>query len=219
YVDMFEQESGQLLIDRRRHAAPLGLVMFYAFHLPNYFNRLKLAWGDKDLFRFAWLKLKAPFHMIEKLPAIAGEKTEMWFCGMTMVQHDPSGNVIFLHRNQLKLTGDSNRESFDPRLKKALGYNTQPLVPDDGYPDPAIWTHLVSFRESSPLSEYIIKKHVVMNKFTGLQRCFGGRELHTNPHFHTQDFADLNFAGLELHLRQFAMIGAQLQEKKRRLTT
>ncbi|RLN52395.1 hypothetical protein BBJ29_001067 [Phytophthora kernoviae] len=43
FVDMFEQESGQLLIDRRRHAAPLELVKFYAWHRPDYFNHQRLA--------------------------------------------------------------------------------------------------------------------------------------------------------------------------------
>ncbi|RLN58736.1 hypothetical protein BBJ29_009377 [Phytophthora kernoviae] len=32
FVDMFELESGQLLIDRRQHAPPLELVTFYAWH-------------------------------------------------------------------------------------------------------------------------------------------------------------------------------------------
>ncbi|ETP53121.1 hypothetical protein F442_01968 [Phytophthora nicotianae P10297] len=216
FVDMFEQESGQILVDRKRHAAPLALVLFYAFHLPNYFNRLKLAWGDKDLFRFAWLKFGADFHMIEKLPAVAGEVTGEVFCGMTMAQHDPRGDVIFLHRNQLKLTGNPKVENFDPRLKRVFGnvQFSQRVISEDGYPDPAIWTHLVSFREDSPRTEYIIQKHGAMNKFTGMQRCFGGRGLHKNPHFYTQEFADLNFAGLELRLREFAMNGAELQQKK-----
>ncbi|POM70011.1 Hypothetical protein PHPALM_13634 [Phytophthora palmivora] len=52
YVSMFEQESGQLLVDRRRHAVPLELVKFYIFHRPNHFDKMKLAHGDKDLFRW-----------------------------------------------------------------------------------------------------------------------------------------------------------------------
>uniref|UniRef100_H3GDI9 Nucleotide-diphospho-sugar transferase n=1 Tax=Phytophthora ramorum TaxID=164328 RepID=H3GDI9_PHYRM len=71
FVDMFEQESGQLVVDRRRHAAPLELVLFYATHEPNFFVHYKLAWGDKDLFRLAWLKLNSTFHMIETPPAMA----------------------------------------------------------------------------------------------------------------------------------------------------
>ncbi|OWZ10220.1 hypothetical protein PHMEG_00016960 [Phytophthora megakarya] len=62
FIDMFEQESGQLVIDRRRHAAPLHLTLFYAFH-PR---------GDTDLFRFAWLNLDFPFFTMESPSAIAG---------------------------------------------------------------------------------------------------------------------------------------------------
>ncbi|KAL3658724.1 hypothetical protein V7S43_016367 [Phytophthora oleae] len=215
FVDMLEQDSGQLLIDRKRHAGPLALVLFYGFHSPNYFNKLKLAWGDKDLFRFAWLKLGASFHMIETLPAVAGEVTGQWFCGMTMAQHDPKGEVLFLHRNQLKLTGDAKLGKFDSRLKKVFGNSPKLILSEDGYPDPAIWTHLVSFRKDAPRTEYTIERHAAMNRFTGLQRCFGGRELHKKPHFHTQKFEDLNFAGLELKLRQYALAGARLQQKKR----
>ncbi|KAE8886354.1 hypothetical protein PF005_g9927 [Phytophthora fragariae] len=105
YADMFEQESGQLLIDRRRHAAPMKLAFFYMFHRPNFFQKLQVAHGDKDLFRFAWLKLEAPFHMILTPPAVAGKVVDDLFCGMTMAQHDLEGDVLFLHRNQFKLTG------------------------------------------------------------------------------------------------------------------
>ncbi|EEY63308.1 uncharacterized protein PITG_15004 [Phytophthora infestans T30-4] len=159
--------------------------------------------------------------MIKKLPAVAGEVSGDVFCGLTMAQHDPSGDVVFLHRNHLKLTGDSKVENFDPRLKKVFGnaVPSQRAISEDGYPDPAIWTHLVSFREDSPRSEYIIQKHGAMNRFTGMQRCFGGRELHRNPHFDTQEFTHLSFAGLELRLRQFAMSAAKLQVKIGKLST
>ncbi|KAF4129789.1 putative Mannosyltransferase [Phytophthora infestans] len=53
FIDIVEQESGQLLVDRTRHAAPLELVYFYAFHEPNFFNKLDVIYGDKDLFRLA----------------------------------------------------------------------------------------------------------------------------------------------------------------------
>lgn len=61
FVDMFEQESGQVLIDRVRHSAALELVNFYAFHEPNYLRKLDIFYGDKDLFRFAWMKLTLRF--------------------------------------------------------------------------------------------------------------------------------------------------------------
>lgn len=103
---MFEQESGQLVIDRRRHAVPLELVKFYTFHSPNFFKTFKLVHGDKDLFRLAWLKLKSPFHMVDVPPAVAGKAFNHSFCGMTMVQHDANGEVLFLHRNTRKLVGE-----------------------------------------------------------------------------------------------------------------
>ncbi|KAG1697866.1 hypothetical protein DVH05_015820 [Phytophthora capsici] len=106
YVDMFEQESGQLLIDRRKHGAPLDLVRFFTFHQPNPIEELKLLWGDKDLFRLAWIKLNVPFYMVQTPPAVAGTVNGTSFCGMTMVQHDPNGEILFLHRNAKKLTGE-----------------------------------------------------------------------------------------------------------------
>ncbi|RLN48836.1 hypothetical protein BBJ29_005857 [Phytophthora kernoviae] len=112
FVSMFEQESGQLLVDRRRHAAPLELVKFFAFHRPNHFDKMKLAHGDKDLFRFAWLKLGAPFHMITTPPAVAGKVINNSFCGMTMVQYDTQGDALFLHRNSHKLMGVPRRKAM-----------------------------------------------------------------------------------------------------------
>ncbi|KAJ8527408.1 hypothetical protein ON010_g14855 [Phytophthora cinnamomi] len=125
YVDMFEQESGQLVIDKTRSSAAMRMLSLFAFHDPNLFSRYKLAHGDKDLFRLAWLKTKTPFHMVANPPGIAGTVRETKFCGMSMVQFDPDGEVLFLHRNAKKLTG-------------GLGANRKP--------DEQIWTHLQRFR-------------------------------------------------------------------------
>ncbi|KAG6612083.1 Kinesin protein [Phytophthora cinnamomi] len=117
FVNMFEQESGQLLIDRRRHAEALELVKFFTFHRPSHFDSMKLAHGDKDLFRFAWMKLGAPFHMIKAVPALAGKTINGSFCGLTMVQHDAQGEVLFMHRNSHKLTGEPLRAEVDYRSR------------------------------------------------------------------------------------------------------
>ncbi|KAG2826264.1 hypothetical protein PC129_g8354 [Phytophthora cactorum] len=117
FINMFEQESGQLLIDRRRHAEALELVKFYTFHRPSHFDYMKLVHGDKDLFRLAWLKLGAPFHMIKAPPALAGKTINESFCGLTMVQHDAQGEVLFLHRNSHKLMGEPLREEIDYRTR------------------------------------------------------------------------------------------------------
>ncbi|KAE9340976.1 hypothetical protein PF008_g10858 [Phytophthora fragariae] len=125
YVDMFEQESGQLVIDKRRSSAALRMLSLFAFHDPNLFSRYKLAHGDKDLFRLAWLKTKTPFHMVANPPGIAGTVRETKFCGMSMVQFDTNGEVLFLHRNAKKLTGGLSASRK---------------------PDEKIWTHLQRFR-------------------------------------------------------------------------
>ncbi|KAL3658686.1 hypothetical protein V7S43_016322 [Phytophthora oleae] len=160
FVDMFEQESGQLLVDRTRHAAPLELVYFYAFHDPNYFESLQLVYGDKDLFRLAWIKSGATYHMIEALPALAGKDIDGSFCGMTMVQHDTEGKVLFLHRNQHKLTGGRDNQMDDAVNRDVNGSETQMIededIPPDSYPDPVIWTHLLSFRKDANRRYYAI---------------------------------------------------------------
>lgn len=145
YVDMFEQESGQLLIDRRRARSALRMLNLLAFHEPNIFSRLKLAHGDKDLFRLAWLKTQTPFYMVPHPPGSAGTLRDDKFCGMSMVQADPNGDVLFLHRNAKKLTG-------------GRGSNHKP--------DELVWTHLQRFhylgrdvdaRRISPASTVVIE--------------------------------------------------------------
>ncbi|KAG6961801.1 hypothetical protein JG688_00008907 [Phytophthora aleatoria] len=176
FVVMFEQESGQLLIDRRRHAAALELLRFFTFHRPNPFVQLKLVWGDKDLFRLAWLKLGAPFFMIQSPPAVAGKAINGSFCSMTMMQHDAQGEVLSLHRNSHKLTGGSMRNPANEKLKTKehkteMAQENKELLSSD-YPDAAIWTHLLSFRRSSPRSKYQIETYHV-DEFSKDQICYG----------------------------------------------
>ncbi|GMF28049.1 unnamed protein product [Phytophthora lilii] len=206
FVDMFEQESGQILIDRRRHAAPLTLAVFYAFHRPSFFDRLKLAWGDKDLFRFAWLKLGAEFHMIQRPPSVAGKMFGNSFCGMTMVQHDSNGEVLFLHRNQLKLTGQPSTD--DPKELHEMSTRADELL------DPEMWTHLMSFRNTSARAQYVIQANSD-RRFSKHRRCFGRRFPDRSQHFYTREFSSLPYAGHETHLRQFAMEAVLRGDKKR----
>ncbi|TDH66481.1 uncharacterized protein CCR75_003270 [Bremia lactucae] len=203
FVDMFEQESGQLVIDRRRHGAALELVKFYSFHTPNFFKNLKLVHGDKDLFRLAWLKLKLPFYMIDVPPAVAGKAINNSFCGIAMAQHDIYGDVLFLHRNTRKLTGELKRvhpktatslpvtperllsqsnervihtiEETREKLKKA-SISLMPTldIPEvDGYPDAIYWTHLLSFRTAPERNHYKIDVHVALDGFPKGQTCYG----------------------------------------------
>ncbi|RHX98421.1 hypothetical protein DYB25_004616 [Aphanomyces astaci] len=102
----FEQESGQLLVDRRRAPAALDKLMYYTME-GRLLEKLELVWGDKDLFRFAWHNTSTPFHFIETPPALGGryDAVDDRFCGVAMMQFDPQGDILFIHRNTYKMTG------------------------------------------------------------------------------------------------------------------
>ncbi|KDO28973.1 hypothetical protein SPRG_20078 [Saprolegnia parasitica CBS 223.65] len=107
YIDMIEQESGQLLINKVACLPALRKLMFYSGHAPRLLDALELVWGDKDLYRLAWLNTSTPFYMQPRLPAIGGlyDPSSGYFCGVAMLQFDAAGDVVFVHRNTVKLTG------------------------------------------------------------------------------------------------------------------
>uniref|UniRef100_M4B5C0 RxLR effector candidate protein n=1 Tax=Hyaloperonospora arabidopsidis (strain Emoy2) TaxID=559515 RepID=M4B5C0_HYAAE len=206
FVDMFEQESGQILINRKRAALALEVLTFFASHRPNYFNRLNLAYGDKDLYRLAWMKAHASFYMMPFPPAsvgsVLGTNSEI-FCGMTMVQFDFDGNVLFLHRNAKKLGSTVNQ------------------------PDSPFWTHLQTFKWERPLAgdddattsnltalqrlrSYEDLKQMFRITFRGKDKrskeidfCYGAN-LNFVENFELTRFEDLPFANLEQELIGYA---------------
>jgi alpha 1,2-mannosyltransferase len=147
FADMFEQESGQVLIDRRRHRRALHVLMYYGFALPRVHE--ELVWGDKDLFRLAWMKANSSFFMVPTPPASAGtlQRSTNRFCGLTMVQHDPDGVIVFLHRNLVKLRGD--------RLHQR------------------IWTHVLEIKPGTPRAKYVIQWSKL---FQDVESCWGRTE-------------------------------------------
>jgi len=97
--DVPEQESGQIIVNKRKCWKELELCL--------HFNKLGMYYyqiihGDKDTFKFAWLALKSPFNMIQYPVGSCGYMLGGYFFGTTMVQHHPNGKVLFLHRNLLK---------------------------------------------------------------------------------------------------------------------
>lgn len=91
YRPELDQESGQLLIDKRR--------CWEALSLCNWFNEYsdffyRFVYGDKDTFRFAWHRLGQRFHYIAR-PA------EHHLHG-TLSQYDTSGELLFQHRHGAK---------------------------------------------------------------------------------------------------------------------
>ncbi|KAH9083194.1 hypothetical protein LEN26_021076 [Aphanomyces euteiches] len=119
FMGDFEQESGQLLVDRRRSQAALEKLMYYTME-GRILERLGLVWGDKDLFRFAWHNTSTPFHFIKTPPALGGlyDPKESRFCGVAMLQFDPRGKLIFIHRNSYKLTGRQEQVPLVTHMQK-----------------------------------------------------------------------------------------------------
>lgn len=97
--ELYEQESGQLVINKETSWLPLNLALFFN-EKKQYFHML--LYGDKDTFKFAWHALKQDFFMITTPVACCGYSINNEFFGTTMVQYDFEGNELFLHRNLLK---------------------------------------------------------------------------------------------------------------------
>lgn len=212
FVDMFEQESGQLLLNKRRNAVALELMQFYTFHRPNHFDKFRLAHGDKDLFRLAWLKTNTSFHFIQHPPGVAGKLQNETFCGMTMVQRDPQGDVIFLHRNAKKLTGRKFHVDTQEPLAGGGGTLTSAATKVKKAmeaEDPAVWSHMLLFKPMSRRKDFVIDIYEGAPDFPVGQWCYGKRALAT-PHFNVFEFATQPFADLETQIRAHAVEATEM---------
>jgi len=112
-----EQESGQILINKEKCWKALNLCMYFNLNSQYYY---KMLLGDKDTFRFAWTALEAPFHMISYPVGYGGyyNPQKQCFYGLSMIQHDTTGNVLFLHRNLLKWDMTSPDEVLWKEIKR-----------------------------------------------------------------------------------------------------
>ncbi|CAH0519046.1 unnamed protein product [Peronospora belbahrii] len=184
YINAFEQESGQVLINRRMHYKALNLLMYYGFSKPRPHDYLNLMWGDKDLFRFSWIKSSSSFHMIERPPGSAGtkHKDHDLFCGVAMVQHDPSGNVIFLHRNTLKLTYTNNQ---------------------------TVWTHIQQYKRTALPLDHRVRGANGGKFFPQFKRCFG-KDVQYHKFFTLKPMSEFPFANLEHDILRFAAAAANI---------
>lgn len=100
-MDEYEQESGQLLVDKRKFFYHLQLAAWYNNAQGVYYNQFLL--GDKDMFRFAWHALKTPYGRPSKwLTSVGTLGDDGYYCGHTFAQHHPDGRVAFLHGGLLK---------------------------------------------------------------------------------------------------------------------
>eukprot|EP01147_Barroeca_monosierra_P001957 gene1957-5045_t len=129
--ETWEQESGQLLIDKRKAWAGLNLCI--QFNNEFYMQFIN---GDKDTFHFAWMAAGTPFYFNTHLPAAIGSyredvvDSESGFCGHTMLQYDLDGRPLFIHHNQLKDTILPLGENF--KFQKRLVKETSRILPVSG---------------------------------------------------------------------------------------
>ena len=92
-----------------------------------------LVYGDKDLFRLAWMKAGRPYHMMARPPGMAGQSGPDGFCGNTMVQYDAEGRAAFLHRNTCKIEGGwRSRRIGWAALQEYVGPETTAEYPQGG---------------------------------------------------------------------------------------
>jgi hypothetical protein len=79
-------ESGQIVVDKKRCWKALQLAMHFNEHSDFYYQHV---YGDKDTFRFAFLKTGTPFSMPSR---------RIEYIDGTLCQHDFTGRRIFQHR-------------------------------------------------------------------------------------------------------------------------
>jgi hypothetical protein len=105
-----EQESGQVLIDKRRAWPALCLCDWYNRHSDFYY---RFVYGDKDTFRFAWHRAGVPYSMPPRLA----------YGGLSIRQGDFSGRLVFQHRHDFKWSLQRNRRSSEFQHQEAcFGY-------------------------------------------------------------------------------------------------
>ncbi|OQR99444.1 hypothetical protein THRCLA_06518 [Thraustotheca clavata] len=194
FVDMFEQESGQVLIHRSRHKKALDMLMFYAIERPKIFTDLELVWGDKDLFRLAWIKTQSTFYMIQYPPGSLGVNHHQFnrFCGLSMVQFDATGTEIFFHRNTIKFTRNATT-------------NNQRQ-----------WIYLQKYHPNGNPRSYKPKSWNGFEQY-GYSSCFGV-ELYTHHRlddgtiaFSVEIMSQFRFANLESNLLKYAQAATEFK--------
>ena len=99
-MNEYEQESGQLVVDKRKFYYHLRLSHFFASDAW-YYGQILL--GDKDLFRFSWHALKTKYGFPPKWVTSVGTINDGFYCGHTFAQHHPDGRVAFMHAGFLKM--------------------------------------------------------------------------------------------------------------------
>lgn len=102
-MDEYEQESGQLLVDKTRFWYHLQLAAWINNDPEQSYYYSQIILGDKDTFRFAWHALKTRYGKPRRWLTSVGTLNDGVYCGHTFAQHHPDdGRVAFMHGGLLK---------------------------------------------------------------------------------------------------------------------
>jgi hypothetical protein len=96
-------ESGQVLVDKSRHARALHALLYLNEEADRYYQ---LIYGDKDTFLVAWLATGSPYRLVPHRPFVDRH---------VIYQRDFDGDVIFQHRTNGKwnyTAGQSPSDAF-----------------------------------------------------------------------------------------------------------
>ncbi|KAF4040355.1 hypothetical protein GN244_ATG07550 [Phytophthora infestans] len=138
--------------------------------------------------------------MIATPPAAAGMVKQNQFCGMTMVQHDTKGEVVFRHRNGKKLSG---AEDFS--TNHTWGHLQTFIFPKE----------IMSVDDDPVHRNDFVKKHYKVNNFNGgnefvkTRTCYGDRFMNST-HFRLTPWKALPWRNLEDTLLDYARDANQL---------
>jgi len=111
-ADEWEQEAGQIVVDKTRHWRALHLAHYLNLNFEFYFHLIN---GDKDTFRFAWKALNSSMAWPKRYLAAGGFEYQGRFCGHTMVQPDlPSKKEV---QDAINREGDRRGIDLNPPLR------------------------------------------------------------------------------------------------------
>lgn len=94
-------ESGQVLIDKRRHWPALQVCLFFNEEAEHYY---KMLYGDKDTFLSAWLVTRDDFTLVPHRPIVD------FRC---LFQRDFQGTIMFQHRTGAKWIYDGEQRKIN----------------------------------------------------------------------------------------------------------
>ena len=136
FVEEWEFESGAIFIDKARHWREVVIADYINQYGIRFFWKEANMLGDKDSHRAAFHITNKPYSMSpEPVHHLDGSGSRV------LVQHDMSGEHLWLHRNLVKFTlvGDNPRLPGFVHEERLLGYVEELRKVWWGNPEPCEW--------------------------------------------------------------------------------